>query len=74
MTVVPNSVVPMTSGGDVGLRPSVHLLRDVGPKAFADGGDLVLRAPLARSLSRGSPAIPPGTPDGANVIRLVKDG
>ena len=53
-----------------------HLVRDVGPKAFADGGDLVLRAPLARSLSRGSAAILPGTPDGggANVIRLVKDG
>lgn len=32
-----------------------HLLRDIGPKAFADGGDLFLRAPLVRSLSRGSP-------------------
>lgn len=32
-----------------------HLVRDVGPRAFADGGDLFLRAPLMRSLSRGSP-------------------
>ncbi len=32
-----------------------HLIRDIGPKAFAAGGDLFLRAPLARSLSRGSP-------------------
>jgi hypothetical protein len=31
-----------------------HLVRDIGPKAFAEGGDLLLRAPLARSLSRGS--------------------
>ena len=51
-----------------------HLVRDVGPRAFAEGGDLFLRAPLARSLSRGSPAIPPGQPDSANVIRLVKEG
>jgi hypothetical protein len=51
-----------------------HLVRDIGPRAFAESGDLFLRAPLARSLSRGSTAIPPTTPDGANVIRLVKDG
>jgi hypothetical protein len=51
-----------------------HLVRDVGPKMFAEGGDLFLRAPLARSLSRGSPANPPTAPDGGNVIRLVKDG
>jgi len=51
-----------------------HLVRDIGPKAFAESGDLFLRAPLARSLSRGSTAIPPTPPDGANVIRLVKDG
>lgn len=52
-----------------------HLVRDVGPKAFAEGGDILLRAPLARSLSRGSPIT--ATPqDGGKVIRLVtnKDG
>ena len=32
-----------------------HLVRDIGPRAFAEGGDLFLRVPLARSLSRGSP-------------------
>jgi transcriptional regulator with XRE-family HTH domain len=32
-----------------------HLVRDTGPTAFAEGGDLLLRAPLVRSLSRGSP-------------------
>lgn len=32
-----------------------HLLRDTGPRAFAEGGDLFLRTPLMRSLSRGSP-------------------
>jgi hypothetical protein len=55
-----------------------HLVRDIGPKAFAEGGDLVLRAPLARSLSRGSPvhAVQPPTPDAPNVIRFTnsKDG
>lgn len=30
-----------------------HLMRDTGPKAYAAGGDLFLRSPLARSLSRG---------------------
>ena len=30
-----------------------HLMRDIGPKAYAAGGDLFLRSPLARSLSRG---------------------
>jgi hypothetical protein len=30
-------------------------VRDIGPNAFAGGGDLMLSAPLARSLSRGSP-------------------
>ena len=38
-----------------------HLVREIGPKAFAGGGDLFLRAPLARSLSRG------GSPTGARV-------
>ena len=32
-----------------------HLVRDIGPKAFAAGGDIMLRAPLSRSLARGSP-------------------
>lgn len=32
-----------------------HILRDVGPGPFGGGGDLLLRAPLARSLSRGTP-------------------
>lgn len=40
-----------------------HLVRDTGPKAFTEGGDLFLRAPLARSLSRGSPGnARPATP------------
>jgi len=30
-----------------------HLIRDIGPKAYAAGGDLFLRSPLVRSLSRG---------------------
>jgi hypothetical protein len=30
-----------------------HLVRDIGPGAYAQGGDLFLRSPLARSLSRG---------------------
>jgi hypothetical protein len=30
-----------------------HLVREIGPKAYAQGGDLFLRSPLARSLSRG---------------------
>ena len=30
-----------------------HLVRDIGPKAYTAGGDLFLRSPLARSLSRG---------------------
>jgi hypothetical protein len=30
-----------------------HLVRDIGPSAYAQGGDLFLRSPLARSLSRG---------------------
>ncbi len=30
-----------------------HLMRDIGPKAYAAGGDLFLRSPLVRSLSRG---------------------
>jgi len=46
-----------------------HLVRDIGPKAFAEGGDLFLRSPLARSLSRGSPVNT--TADTAKVIRLV---
>ncbi len=33
-----------------------HLLRDIGPSAFAAGGDLLLSAPVSRSLSRGSPS------------------
>lgn len=34
-----------------------HLQRDCGPLAAAKGGDMLLRLPLARSLSRGSPAV-----------------
>jgi hypothetical protein len=30
-----------------------HLVREIGPKAYEQGGDLFLRSPLARSLSRG---------------------
>jgi len=48
-----------------------HLVRDVGPKAFAEGGDILLRAPLARSLSRGSPVNTTGQTDLGKIIRLV---
>jgi len=48
-----------------------HLVRDVGPKAFSEGGDILLRAPLARSLSRGSPVNTSSQTDPAKVIRLV---
>ena len=40
---------------DVPAHVRAHIVRDVGPAAFAAGGDLMLSAPLARSLSRGSP-------------------
>jgi hypothetical protein len=46
-----------------------HLVRDVGPKVFSEGGDLFLRAPLARSLSRGSP----GKARTARPLRLVTE-
>ena len=46
-----------------------HLLRDVGPRAFAEGGDLFLRAPLARSLASGGPI---GTPRAGQPDRAVK--
>ncbi|SRR5579885_933918 len=40
---------------DVPREVREHLVRDFGPAAFAKGGDLMLSAPLARSLARGSP-------------------
>lgn len=40
---------------DVPAHVRAHIVRDTGPAAFAKGGDLMLSAPLARSLSRGSP-------------------
>jgi hypothetical protein len=35
-----------------------HLLRDFGPAAHARGGDMLLRLPIAISMSRGGPAGP----------------
>lgn len=32
-----------------------HLFRDIGPEMARSGGDMLLRAPVQRSLSRGSP-------------------
>jgi hypothetical protein len=32
-----------------------HLFRDIGPEMARNGGDMLLRAPVQRSLSRGSP-------------------
>ncbi len=40
---------------DVPKEVREHLVRDFGPAAFAAGGDLMLSAPLSRSLARGSP-------------------
>ena len=37
-----------------GLR--AHLLRDIGPAAFADGGDLFLMMPSMKSMARGGAA------------------
>ena len=39
-----------------------HLVRDVGPTAFAAGGDWVLRLPLSRSRSAGEALVSDGSP------------
>jgi hypothetical protein len=45
----------LLSEAEVPPHVRAHIVRDIGPNAFAGGGDLMLSAPLARSLSRGSP-------------------
>jgi transcriptional regulator with XRE-family HTH domain len=40
------------------VRMREHLIRDIGPEAFAAGGDWVLQMPIARSISRGVIAAP----------------
>jgi hypothetical protein len=47
-----------------------HLLRDVGPRAFAEGGDLFLRAPLARSLASGGPIGAPRARQSEKVVQF----
>ena len=44
---------PVAPDGSLDPDLVVHLLRNSGPEAWARGGDLLLRMPLARSLSRG---------------------
>jgi len=39
--------------GSVPARVAAHLHRDVGPKAYAAGGDFLLKMPFTASLSRG---------------------
>jgi transcriptional regulator with XRE-family HTH domain len=46
----PNPVAP---AGSVPEELQRHLARDVGPEAIRNGGDWVLRLPLAQTLSRG---------------------
>jgi transcriptional regulator with XRE-family HTH domain len=50
---------PLAPEGSVPKALADHLLRDVGPAAFAAGGDLLLRMPLTRSLARGAPYAEP---------------
>lgn len=61
------AVDPRAPEGSVPAEVQAHLLRDIGPGVMAAGGDLLLRMPLSRSLSRGAPlddpwlgADPPG--------------
>ncbi|HEY7852607.1 MAG TPA: helix-turn-helix transcriptional regulator [Caulobacteraceae bacterium] len=44
---------PVAPDGSLDPDLVVHLLRNSGPEAWARGGDLLLRMPLLRSLSRG---------------------
>jgi transcriptional regulator with XRE-family HTH domain len=44
---------PVARDGSLDPDLVVHLLRNSGPEAWARGGDLLLRMPLIRSLSRG---------------------
>lgn len=44
---------PLAPEGSVSQALRDHLLRDVGPAAFALGGDMLLCMPIARSLARG---------------------
>lgn len=43
---------PVRQADDIPQDLRDHLMRDVGPAAFAAGGDLLLRMPIARSLAR----------------------
>jgi transcriptional regulator with XRE-family HTH domain len=47
------SFEPVAAEGSLDPALVAHLLRDSGPAAAAQGGDLLLRMPLIRSLSRG---------------------
>ena len=53
-------VHPVAAEGSVPEALRRHLNPDVGPTAFAAGGDLLLRMPLSRSLSRGPDYDPEG--------------
>lgn len=44
---------PLAPEGSIPEHIRKHLVRDIGPTPFAQGGDLLLALPLARSLSRG---------------------
>lgn len=44
---------PLAPEGSVPEDLRAHLLRDIGPEAHALGGDMLLRLPLARALTRG---------------------
>jgi hypothetical protein len=44
---------PVAAEGELSDAILAHLTPDVGPKAWALGGDWQLRMPLARSLARG---------------------
>jgi transcriptional regulator with XRE-family HTH domain len=45
---------PVAPEGSVAPDMAAHLLREIGPAQLALGGDLLLRMPLTRSLSRGT--------------------
>ena len=44
---------PVAPEGSLSETVQAHLAPDVGPSQLADGGDWLLRMPLARSLARG---------------------
>jgi hypothetical protein len=44
---------PVAPDGSISEAMRRHLLRDIGPEQHALGGDMLLRLPLSRSLSRG---------------------